>query len=290
MCVVCLAVIGGCKSPTKAGQTVFFEWTDSYGREVQLTEEPQRILSLSPAITEILFLIDAQDKIVGVSDFCDYPEAAKLLPKAGGMQNVNIEVLVSMKPDVVLIGSVVPKKTVEAIEKLNIPVITIKVEDKIERMSEMILVLGDITGHTAQAAKKAAEWTQTLATIKKENQVKEMPKKRLYYVVGYGDAGDFTAPKQSHIDEIIHLSGCENVGSALSQWNVNKEFLFQSDPDIIFIREEDYKAFCTQRPYKQLRAVKRGHVFPIESGWIDIVSLRNLLAIQRIKAICDSLS
>ncbi len=286
---VCLASLGGCKSSTKAGQTAFFEWTDSYGRTVRLEQAPQRIISLSPAITETIYLIGAEEKLVGVSDFCNYPEAACQLPKVGGMQNISMEALLATKPDVVLIGSVVSKKDVAAIEKLNIPVVTIKIEDNIERMSEMIEILGKITGQTDEANRQAAEWNKTIQELKRTAATDRANAKSLYYVVGFGDAGDFTAPKGSHINQIIELAGCRNIGESIRSWNVSREFLFQSDPDIILIRKEDYEAFCSRHPYTLLNAVKAGHVYPIESGWIDIVSPRNLNAIQEIRSISKGL-
>ena len=112
----------GCRQPAKdSASSCFFEWTDSYGRSVSLEKAPQRIVSLSPAITEILYIIGADDKLVAVSDFCHYPPEAAKLPKVGGMQNINKEALLAQHPDVLLIGSMVSEKDVEAIEKIVHP-------------------------------------------------------------------------------------------------------------------------------------------------------------------------
>lgn len=82
-----------------------------------MEKEPQRIVSLSPAITEIFYLIGGQDKLVAVSDFCDYPKEVEKLPKVGGMQNINMEALLATHPDVVLIGSIVSKKMWRPLKK-----------------------------------------------------------------------------------------------------------------------------------------------------------------------------
>ena len=277
---VCFGFFSGCHPQKKSKQTFFFEWTDAYGRQVSLEKEPMRIVSLSPAITEIIYLIGAQDKLVAVSDFCDYPEETENLPKVGGMQNINMEALVELHPDVVLIGSIVSKKDVSAIEKMNVPVITVKEENSIEGMADMIEVMGKITRHEQAAGQEAQQWRDRISLMKKQTAQRVGKRPSVYYVVGFGDAGDFTAPKSSHIHEIIQLAGCENVGASLTGWNVSREFLFQSNPDIILIRQEDYKAFCSQHPYTMLDAVKNGHVYPIESGWIDVVSPRNIQAVE----------
>lgn len=280
---VCFGLLSGCQSQKKSKQTSFFEWTDAYGRNVSLEKEPQRIVSLSPAITEIFYLIGGQDKLVAVSDFCDYPKDVEKLPKVGGMQNINMEALLATHPDVVLIGSIVSKKDVETIEKMNIPVIAIKEESSIEKMADVIEVVGRITNLEEASKKEAGHWHDRISKLKGEAHEDNATRRSAYYVVGFGDAGDFTAPKSSHINDILELAGYDNIGKELSSWNVSREFLFQADPDIIIIRKEDYHAFTHQRPYTLLTAVKKGHVYPIESGWIDVVSPRNLKAIEYLR-------
>ena len=279
-----LGLLVGCHQQTENPKaSAFFEWTDSYGRAVVLDTAPQRIVSLSPAITEIFYMIGAEKKLVAVSDFCQYPPEATKLPSVGGMRNINKESLLEQHPDVLLIGSMVSQKDVEAIEKMNIPVVTIKEESNIEGMADMIEVIGQITECQERANQEAARWRERIAQLKQEKAAQKDNEKSVYYVVGFGDAGDFTAPKGSHIHEIIELAGCRNIGEAVANWNVSREFLFKSDPDIIIIRAEDCEPFCKQYPYTQLNAVKKGHVYPIESGWIDVVSTRNLKAIEFIQ-------
>lgn len=284
---VCFGLLSGCKSPEKSKQTSFFEWTDAYNRPVSLEKEPVRIVSLSPAITEIMYLIGAEDKLVGVSDFCNYPEEAKKLPHLGGMQNINMEALLATRPDVVLIGSIVSKKDVAAIEQLDIPVITIKEEHELEGLADMMLVLGKITNRCKQAEEAANNWKTRIERLKENAKANPGTGKSVYYVVGFGDAGDFTAPKTSHIHEIIELAGCRNVGENLTGWNVSREYLFQTDPDIILVRKEDCEAFCSRKPYTMLKAVQNNHVYPIESGWIDGVSLRNLDAVEMLSKLAN---
>lgn len=282
---VCFGLLSGCQSQKKSKQTSFFEWTDTYGRNVSLEKEPQRIVSLSPAITEIFYLIGGQDKLVAVSDFCDYPEEVKKLPKVGGMQNINMEALLATHPDVVLIGSIVSKKDVETIEKMNIPVIAIKEESSIEKMADVIEVVGRITNLEEASKKEAGHWHDRISKLKGEVHEDNATRRSAYYVVGFGDAGDFTAPKSSHINDILKLAGYDNIGKELSSWNVSREYLFQADPDIIIIRKEDFQTFTHQHPYTMLSAVKEGHVYPIESGWIDVVSPRNLKAIEYLRGL-----
>jgi len=278
----CFGLAVGCKSPEKPKQAFFYETTDSYGRHITLENEPQRIVSLSPSITEVIYLIGAQDKLVGVTDFCDYPPEVQNKTRLGGLQNINFEALLSVHPDVVLISSIVTKKDVDKIEKMGIPVIAIKEEKRLEGMCDVIRTVGQISNHRHKADSLANDWQQRISRLKADNQKTGAPTKSVYYVVGFGDAGDFTAPKDTHIHEIITLAGGRNIGEKLSGWNISREYLFECNPDIILIRKEDYERFCQLYPYNQLKAVKQHHVYPINSGWIDAVSPRNLKAVELI--------
>ena len=283
--VACILFFFGCKSPKQTESDVFFEWKDSYNRHIELVKAPERIVSISPAITEVMYLVGAQNKLVGISDFCMYPPATAKIAKIGGMHNINFEILLSLHPDVVLIGSMISQKDVDAIEKMGIPVVCIVEETSMEGMADMIRIIGKITNHEEKAEEQAEKWLTNIQNIRQENAQDSTTKKKVYYVVGFGDAGDFTAPKNTHINEIIELAGCENVGKKLSTWNISREVLFEANPDIILIRKEDKEAFCNQYPYTLLPAVKENRVYPIESGWIDIVSPRNIKAVDMIRKI-----
>ena len=283
--VFCVLFLFGCKSPKQTESDVFFEWKDSYNRHIELAKAPERIVSISPAITEVMYLVGAQNKLVGISDFCMYPPETAKITKIGGMHNINFEVLLSLHPDVVLIGSMISQKDVDAIEKMGIPVVCIVEEKSIEGMADMMEVIGRITQCEEKAASEASNWRDKIDGIRQENAQDSTTRKKVYYVVGFGDAGDFTAPKNTHINEIIELAGCENVGKKLSTWNISREVLFEANPDIILIRKEDKEAFCNQYPYTLLPAVKENRVYPIESGWIDIVSPRNIKAVDMIRKI-----
>lgn len=276
----------GCHSPKTNQKEVFFTWEDSYNRHIELAKAPERIVSISPAITEVMFLVGAQDKLVGVSDFCNYPPETEKITKVGGMHNINFEQLLSLHPDVVLIGSMISQKDVDAIEKMGIPVICIVEESSLDGMAEMMEVIGKITQCEEKGNAEATQWKERIAELK-ANAPNPEDRKCVYYVVGFGDGGDFTAPKNTHIQEIIELAGARNAGDSLTGWNISREYLFKVNPDIIVVRQEDKDAFVSRHPYTQLDAVKNGKVYPIESGWIDVVSLRNMQAVDYIREICE---
>jgi len=95
---------------------------DSYDREVNLDKEPERIVSVAPNITEIIFALGKQDKLVGRTDFCDYPEEAKNIESIGNIDQPNVEKIVELQPDVVIASSIFTKEMLQKLEEANIKV------------------------------------------------------------------------------------------------------------------------------------------------------------------------
>jgi iron complex transport system substrate-binding protein len=276
-----ISLCGACLSQKDQAGT-FLCITDSYNREVKLDKAPEKIISLSPGITEMLFLLNAENKLIGISDYCNYPEETQHIKKVGGLQNINIETIIALQPDVVLIGSIIPKNEVDKLEKSGVTVIAIKEEEKLEGMLNAIHILGQIVDNTQCADSLVAFYSKLLDEYK--NSIANAFIPTVYYVVNFGAGGDFTAPGNSHINEIIQLAGGRNIGDSLSTWNVSREYLFTQNPALIFVRTEDLEHFKNTYPYSLLKAVKENRVYPIESGWMDVISPRNFLAIEEIKS------
>jgi iron complex transport system substrate-binding protein len=278
-----ISLCGTCLSPKDVAGT-FLCLTDSYNREIKLDKAPQKIISLSPGITEMLFLLHAENKLIGISDYCNFPEETQQIRKVGGLQNINIEKLISLQPDVVLIGSIIPKNEVDKLEKSGITVIAIKEEKKIEGMLAAMDLLGKIVDNRDCADSLVQYYSEKLEAY---NNVKtkgcSSSRPTIYYVVNFGAGGDFTAPASSHINQIIEMAGGRNIGDSLTTWNISREYLFVQNPDLIFVRTEALTHFIKTYPYTLLKAVKENRVYPIESGWMDVVSPRNFLAIEEIR-------
>ena len=110
----------------------------------------------------------------------------------------------------------------------------------------------------------------------------QVPLPTVYYVVGFGKGGDYTAGGNTFINDIIRFAGGRNLAEFVSGWNFSKEKLLEAQPSYILIRQEDAETFCNTPPYNSLMAVRIGHVIPIESGIIDQEVPRNIEAIRLI--------
>ncbi|MDP2916514.1 MAG: helical backbone metal receptor, partial [Dehalococcoidia bacterium] len=118
---------------------------DDLGRSVRLDKVPQRIVSLSPSNTEIVFALGLDDKLVGVTTFCDYPEAAKAKPKVADFSKVDMERVVSVQPDLVLATQIHKEMVIPALERLGIPVLGVFPET-LEKLVADISLIGVVTG------------------------------------------------------------------------------------------------------------------------------------------------
>ncbi|MBQ9864492.1 MAG: ABC transporter substrate-binding protein [Bacteroidales bacterium] len=272
-------VMIGCNNPSASvkdeQQTVTY--TDDYGTTVDIPLHPKRIVSTSPAVTEIIYALGGSHLLVGRTDFCSYPPEVADVESIGGISNLNIEKIMSLSPDLVISGSMIPKKSTVQMGKMGVPTVCVIEQKRYDGLYDNISKIGKLIGRTTAADSLNALLRAQLADL--DLQTNAQPKS-VYYVVGFGPSGNFTAGGDSFINDIIKMAGGRNIAEDVSGWSYSLESLMSQDPDYIVIRREDSATFCNTTPYNRLKAVKKGHVIGIESGLIDLQVPRNTEAIQ----------
>ena len=149
-----LTLLAGCASGTPDGQVSAdypLTISDSYDRQVTIQKLPERIVSLAPSNTEILFALGLGDKVIGVTEVCDYPEEAKAIERVGGFQGPNMEKIIAAKPDLILADSLTGPEAVEQLQSAGLAVIAVR-SDGLEQLFANIELIGQVTGASAQAA------------------------------------------------------------------------------------------------------------------------------------------
>ena len=243
-------------------------YTDDLGRTVQITGIPQRIISLSPSNTEILFALGLGEKVVGTDDYSDYPAAAKQLTHVGSTYpSFSLESIVSLEPDIAIAFGYTLPDYVSQIESLGIPVIVLAPKDITGVMSDIELI-GQITGSSVQAEKLTSDMNNSLNDI--EAKIKGTTTPRVLWEF---DATDPTKPwvagPGSFNDVLIALAGGQNIGASgpTSSWQMNSEDIIKADPQIIIL--DDFQFGTTvdsvlARPgWASITAVKENAVYPI---------------------------
>lgn len=268
-------IITGCKHPAQSTQAESYQYTDDYNNTITIPSNPQRIVSLSPAVTEIIFDLGKSDLLVGRTDFCTYPEEALQIESVGGISNLNVEKILSLHPDLVISGSMIPQKAAEHLHSLGVPLVCVIEKTEFDGLYENISKIGQLVG----CSNEADSLNQTLreAVQAVDSAIQNYP--TAYYVVGFGANGNFTAGGNTFINDLIRMAGGRNIAEGVQGWSYSLEALMSEDPDFIIVRREDSADFCNLHPYSSLSAVRSGHVIGIVSGTLDLQVPRNIDAI-----------
>ena len=243
-------------------------YTDDIGRTVTIQGIPQRIVSLAPSDTEILFALGLGSEVVGTDDDSDYPAAATTLPHVGsGYPSFSIETIVSLKPDLVIGFGYTAPSYVSQLESLGIPVVVLAPKDVSGVISDITLV-GKITGATAAAETLTSSMQNSLNTI--EAKLNGVTDPRVLWEFDGTDPGNpWVAGPGSFNDALITLAGGQDVGASgpSSSWQMSTEDIVKADPQIIIL--DDYQfgvtvASVEQRPgWSGITAVKNEAIYPI---------------------------
>lgn len=215
-------------------ETSFIDLTDDLGNRLSLTSYPKRIVSLAPNLTEIIFAVDAQDQLVGVTDYCTFPEEALTKQKIGNIINPNLEAIVSLKPDLVFANADGnPKPTVDKLQSYNISVFVFNVNHYSEVL-DCIKKIGQITGHSSKSdsiVNDMSNFSKTLAPVKN--------KPKIFMILNRNPI--ITASGGSFLNDLFELAGGQNAVGQMSERypTINREALIQMNPDVILIPEKD---------------------------------------------------
>lgn len=246
---------------------------DDAGRTVEVVKNPQRLISLAPSNTEILFALGLGDKVVGVTDFCDYPEEAQAIEQVGTYFEPNIEIIFSLSPDLVLAITSLPE-VIAKLEELGVPALILDPSD-LEGILADIQLVGQATGAETEAEALVSELRERIAVVtERAGEAKESV--RVFCEI---DATDPSKPwasgPGSFMDAMIRLSGGTNVAAgADSPWpQLSAEEIIAKDPEIIILADSKYGVTAEsvgERPgWGVITAVKEGAIYDIDDDLIS---------------------
>lgn len=238
--------------------------TDDYGREVRLAAPAQRVVSLAPHLTELMYAAGAGAKLVGALEYSDYPAQAKTLPRVGSETSIDLEALVALRPDLVIAwpnaGS---SRAVERIAALGIPVFRSEPR-ALEDIARTMQTLGRLAGSEAAADAAARAFREHAARI--ERSYARQPRVRVFYQVW--DRPLITVNGDHVISKAMRLCGGENVLAALPAIapEIDREAVLRADPEVIVASGVDgaRPAWLDDwRAFPALAAVRLGNLYAI---------------------------
>lgn len=257
-----------------ADETVFpLTFKDDFGHELTLEKPAQRIVSLSPAHTETLFTVGAGEQIVGNTDYCDYPEAAKSIQKVGGYSadSISVETIVSLKPDLVLAESLIQTATVDALVQANLPVF-VSSASSYEDVFNNIIQAGKFTGHDQEAQELINSMNERIEKV--QEKVKDIPeadRPKVFWEVW--DEPLMTVGPNTFLDRLIREAGGINIFSdALVDYpSISAEEVIKRNPDFIMgpgtmSEQLDTEKLATQPGWENVNAIAKEQIVLLDDN------------------------
>jgi len=260
---------------TTAAATFPLNVTDTFGITTTIDKAPERIISLSPANTEMLFGIGMGSKIVGTDDYSDYPAEAKNITHVSGYSGVNYEKIMAVNPDLIFAEDVIGPEAITSLRDKGLKVIEVK-NNNISSIKKNILLMGKVTGAESNATALVSDMDARLDNISaKAGQLNETQKPTVLLLAGYLSGQPIYAyGSNTYGDELITITGGKNAAGDLFEYKVmSSEVIIAQDPDYIIVpvdgtmtTERDFNdiRYGNESWMKGLKAVKNGNVV-----WVD---------------------
>ena len=263
--------------------------TDDLGREVTITKQPERIISLAPSNTEILFALGLGEKVVGITNVCNYPSQTEEKEKIGDYNNPNLEKIIELKPDLILASHGNPVKLINQLEELDYTVVGLNPKNINDIISSMTLV-GQITANNKEAAKLAEEMKKRMeAVLSGTSSLTKNDKPRVLYVVWYKPL--WTAGSETFIDELIQKAGGVNIAGELSGWpQMSLETVIEKNPQVIIVgcsedQPELIEAVKNESTLYGTDAFQHNQIYTINTDIVSRTGLRIVDALEEMAKI-----
>lgn len=227
------------------------------------------MVSLAPSLTETIDAIGVWDLLKGRTDYDTYPPKVEDVPSVGTLKDPSIETIVEIGPDLILASTHFQEETMKKIDELGLKVIILSSQDSFEGVYDVIEKTGLILDAQDSARQVVEDMKAKVSKVK--DSVSPLEATEVYYVVGYGEYGDYTAGGGTFIDQMIGMAGGKNVASDVEGWSYSLEKLVEKDPHIIicskyFGAKEGIQA---ANGYKDLTAVQEDRLFEIDNNTLD---------------------
>lgn len=278
--IFCLLFSFACK-PTQDNNlppTATRDITDDLGRQVKIPEKVTRVVSLAPSLTEIVFAVGAGDKLVGRTDFCNFPEEAKKIPSIGDTVKPNIENIIAMKPQVVFVSTASQLESfTKTLETQGITVFVTN-PNSLDGIYQSIEKIGEILGAKAKAGEVITSLKKRVADV--EEKTKNAAKPRIFVQI---DKALYTIGKGSFMTDLIAKAGGDSVTKDLATAypKLSKETALAFNPDVIILSESPDNNEPNE-VFKDSKAVKNGKVFKVNADILSRPSPRVVDGLEQI--------
>jgi len=316
--LIVIGLVGGCQTsrrpsdqpptahlPTAATTAASEPWprsfTDDLGNAVILNKAPQRIITISPNLAEIIFLVGAGQQLAGRTDFCDYPPEAQTIPSIGGIINPSLEKLVSLEPDLVLAARGVDAAFIDRLREMQIPFLGYDPQT-LDDVVALVRRIGQITGHDRQASEAAESLARRKAKVAAQHHGAD-DRLRVLFVLSRDPL--FVAGATSFVDDMIRTCGARNAIRDVRTVDQNRpwpqasrEAIVAANPQLIIFAHThgagaadvptDILGQLRNTPaWREVAAVKAGQVYLINDDLVTIPGPRLIEGLEKISGLIN---
>jgi iron complex transport system substrate-binding protein len=262
------------------------EYTDDLGRKVSIKGVPQRIISLSPGNTEIVYALGLQDQLIGVTTYCNYPPAVKDKPKVSEYSTVDVEKVVSLQPDLILADSIHKTEVMPALEKLGMTVFEID-PPSLDKIMSDLNTIGRIGGKPAAASALVASLQSRIkAVTDKTDKLTSSEKPRAFFLTWHDPL--WTAGSGTMIDEIMTKAGGSNIAADLEGHSqIDLETVIQRNPQIIFVmssmgdQDTSFNFIKNEPRFQSTDALKNGRIYRVDADILARTTPRSVDGLEQ---------
>jgi iron complex transport system substrate-binding protein len=264
-------VLAGCQSDgtesapsvTPTPEDTSYTVIDSQGTEINFETTPKTVVSLAPNVTEIIFALGVEEKLIARTDWCNYPEDVFNYTSVGNIDQPDVEAIIALDPDVVILSEITMQELALQVKDAGIPIVVVDEEGSFAGAYRCIEIVGMVLGADEKAAEVIDGMKEQIDAV--SAKVAGAEKKTVYYVMGYGEYGDFTAGKGTFISEMIAAAGGINVADDTDGWAYSVEKLVEHDPDLLLLSVwAPSEGLKTATGYKDLASVKEDKMFTLD--------------------------
>jgi iron complex transport system substrate-binding protein len=271
-------------APTEAAPTVAptpattaISLVDGLQRPITLPKPAERIVTLSPSVTEILFAIGAGKQVVGVDQFSDYPAEAKSLPSVGaGFDKLNTEQILALKPDLVLAADTIAADKIKSLQDLGLTVFSLSNPVTLDQMYDSLRTVAQLSGHSVETETLIASLKDRVKAVEAKVANAKTQPLVLYEIDATDPNAPWTSGPGTFMDTLIHMAGGRNIGAVLkSDWaQMSLEEVIKQNPDFIFLGDFTLGGITPEMVKARsgwggITAVKQSQVYTIDDNTIS---------------------
>jgi len=292
LAVAILTLSTACSGPSPAagGADRSDSYTDDFGRTVEIKGIPEKIISLAPSNTELVYALGLEDRLIGVTSYCDYPPKVKEKPVVSDFSQVNIEKIVSLEPDLVLAGNIHKEEAIPALEKLDIAVLGID-PPTMEGIFSDILLVGRAAGIEPKAKTLVDSLENRVKTVSQRTQKLSLEERPRVLFVVYHDPL-WVAGSATLIDDLIRVGGGTNIASDLEgHAQISLETAIDRNPQVICVmssmgtQNTSFEYIKSEPRFRSTEALKNNRVFSVDISTFGRTTPRSVDALEEMAKI-----